>query len=128
MNEIYTAFARAADIIEARPHLFEYQQNGIPNCRTPGCAIGWVGHFLGHKGDINVTHAILGTSVARFACRMDDLVGGLTSEIDWRSSARKCAETMRLYAAKYHAQPKALNWERIANAPADVREAARVTT
>lgn len=103
--EIRQAILKAADHIEHHPKDFLYSQNAIPECGTPGCAIGWVGHFLGMTSKDNadfgrVAIAIgVPASVFAFSDRMDRLHGGF---VNWRHDAADCALTLRRYANKYH--------------------------
>ena len=39
---IRTAMYKAADSIEQNPHLFDFGSVELPDCDTPGCALGWV--------------------------------------------------------------------------------------
>lgn len=41
------AILKAADHIERQPTSYEYVTNSKPDCGTPGCMAGWLGHFLG---------------------------------------------------------------------------------
>jgi hypothetical protein len=49
---IRQAVLKAADHIERNPHLYEFYRNEVPECGTPGCMLGWIGHFLGVKGSV----------------------------------------------------------------------------
>ncbi len=106
---IREAILKAADHIEAYPQWFDYNPVIVPSrsCGTPGCALGWIGFFMG-----------LGKkSVADVAFRMD-LLGGSMEFYDgmnkvnksagWISNAEKCAKALRLYADKYHPASKEL--------------------
>ena len=125
---IYDAIMKAADHIENNPKSFYYYSNDIPpalDCGTPGCAVGWVGHFLGHRGVILQTHKVMGLDfggplegIYNFADRMDEV----SDDRRWRDSAEQCAATLRRYAEKYHGdeKPKAAtppDWNTIARSP-----------
>jgi hypothetical protein len=49
---IRQAILKAADLIESRPELYAFYQNEVPECGTPGCMLGWIGHFLGVSGSV----------------------------------------------------------------------------
>jgi hypothetical protein len=120
----YQAILRAADHIQANPPLFDFERTRVPgNCRTPGCALGWIGFFAGrtqarirvmlgfsflHRGIAIVTldggsNPVINVTAREFYERMDRLASG-----NWRVDAGACAEAMRRYAARYH-QPVGLD-------------------
>ena len=47
MTTVYEAIMLAADHIERNPADFNFMSIGIPDCGTPGCALGWIGSFGG---------------------------------------------------------------------------------
>lgn len=108
---IREAILKAADHIERNPKAFNFQSIYVPDtdCGTPGCALGWIGHYLGMResgansaplSEFSVPPALgLGTFTVgnrEFYGRMDDLAEG------WRYDASLCATGLRLYADKYH--------------------------
>lgn len=116
--DAYHVILRAADHIQSNPHLFEFERTRVPgNCRTPGCALGWIGFFGGrtqaripvmfgfsyvHRGIAIVTldgaaDPIISVTAREFYQRMDSLAVG-----NWREDAAACAEAMRLYAVRFH--------------------------
>jgi hypothetical protein len=106
--EIYDAIMKAATTIDAQPENFNFHTTDIPRgpgCGTPGCALGWIGHYLGmSRNEVFATVAklLFNTNIHSddaFYTRMDALHGGES----WRFSAPACAAALRLYAAKYHA-------------------------
>lgn len=116
--EIRQAILKAADHIEATPNDFDFSASGIPHaCGTPGCALGWIGHFLG-LADKNAWHVsytkasgALGVGHYEFYTRMTEVEGGGPNwEVgQWPLNAPACARTLRLYADKYHpAESRAL--------------------
>jgi len=120
--EIREAILKAADWIQRYPSDFKYMENEIPDCGMPGCAIGWIGHFLGVKRrngfDIDNVMKIMGLKYLHEFSRhrMDVLCGW---ESNWRNNADACAAGMRLYADKYHPAPVSTpNWEAISTADA----------
>lgn len=102
---IRQAILKAADSIEQNPELFEYQESIVPDCRSPGCALGWIGHHLGMQGKDSMHNVmpLLGYpetySIRPFSTALDDLVDIYSG---WRRNAIKCAQVLRLYADKYH--------------------------
>jgi hypothetical protein len=96
---------RAADHIERNPHLFEFLRIAVPECGSPGCAIGWVGHFAGQeRGRIvdGVCTDFFGVAPLTFYERLDKVYGST----GWQNDPAQCASALRLYAAKYLAPPK----------------------
>jgi hypothetical protein len=92
------AILKAADHIERNPHLFRFSRTEIPDCGTPGCALGWIGFFMG----IEVGACILSTQPAIASDR--DFYDRMTALTDpfWIVSSETCAKGLRLYANKYH--------------------------
>lgn len=128
----YEATMRAAEQIERNPQSFDFKTVHIPSsegCGTPGCAIGWVAHFMG-SNDFTKTATCLTLGISGdfpdkvFYDRMVTICGGYA----WTDSAALCAATLRAYAAKYlaPAKPSTPNWEAIATATNAYRPAERV--
>lgn len=140
---IYTAIMKAADWIEQHPALWDFYMVGVPECDTPGCALGWIGFFLGLKAGDNVHYStlqqLMGISAQAFYARMTDL-----SEEDpdwlekpiWHGCPILAAQCLRAYAEKYHGhdKPEPGSWDALKDiwqprklntpygAPAKVRE------
>lgn len=117
--QIREAILKAADHIEANPGEFNFCSAGVPygpGCGTPGCALGWIGAFAGHRmrgegyGFSGVAADVLGlptasehrdVGIAHDAAdqfyRMMDLFSD-----DWRFNAVDCAAALRTYADRYH--------------------------
>jgi len=110
---MYDAIMKAADQIETNPETFSFSATRIPgkDCGTPGCALGWIGHFSGGNRKLSFLSVPpqLGLDGydgdGDFYYRMKVLCRGGDSSA-WKFSASKCAETLRLYAEKYHAPEK----------------------
>ena len=50
---VYEAIVKAAWAIENHPQEFDFNSQVYPpgpGCGTPGCALGWIGTFLGKTG------------------------------------------------------------------------------
>jgi alpha-beta hydrolase superfamily lysophospholipase len=102
MSDIYTAIMKAADHIERNPRLFDFDRIDIPKCGSPGCAIGWIGHFFGATHETLEGFAmktLLPGGSGKFYVYMNELA----RTTNWIKSPKQCASTLRLYAAKYHA-------------------------
>lgn len=110
--KVYDAIMKAADHIEQHPKGFNFMLTGIPTCRTPGCALGWIGVFCGAPRSITevsknflklppVLEAGYWSTNVTFYNRMNDLGGE-----DWKWNAASCAKALRLYAEKYHGDEK----------------------
>ena len=101
MNEVRTAILKAADHIENNPHEFLYKEVCVPDCGTPGCAAGWIAHFMGVKFGTpcwgTFLMPILGINSNVFIDRMDAI-----QFYHWRVDAQVCAATLRHYADKHH--------------------------
>jgi hypothetical protein len=91
----YEATLATAKLFEQRPKMFDFSRVYVPLCDTPGCAIGYIEHFMGFEGVIDGNRS-LGTTRTEFYKRMSELV---TSK--WKDSASICAAGLRLYAEKY---------------------------
>ena len=90
-----TAIRQAADWIENNPEQYDYRENRIPSYGTPGCALGWIGHFMGAEGGImEVYHSLGMTNLLSFSCcTMDRLAPD-----NWRECAADCAKGLRAWA------------------------------
>lgn len=113
MTSIYSAILKAADHIERKPQLFDFERIPIPSrCGTPGCALGWIGWFYGRQrcmeadegyDGVGAVAVIMGLKAGfDFYARMEALTGGF----EWMRDAKECARVMRLYAEKYHGHEK----------------------
>ena len=103
---IYDAVLKAADHIERNPGEFRFTENVVPDgCGAPGCAIGWAAHFCGLSGFSEPSCAgLFGVSHRGFYDRMDELTRFrevIDYDKSWYRNPAKCAEGLRLYAAKY---------------------------
>ena len=90
----YEATLATAKLFEQRPELFRFSETNIPDCGTPGCAIGYIGYFMGHTGCISGEKTI-GVDSGEFYDRMRPLAPF------WIIDATTCARGLRLYAEKY---------------------------
>jgi hypothetical protein len=115
--EIREAILKAADHIEKHPREFDGDSVTVPDlnkCGTPGCAIGWILSFSGEEEGDYAWHRVckkhLGVTDLDFYLRMNEIEASGW----WRKNNVLCAETMRLYADKYHHEIKTPNWEALA--------------
>jgi hypothetical protein len=129
--EIRQAILKAADHIERYPDDFDFAATKVPDCGTPGCALGWIAAFAGLKERYSEAAVWMGLAaeplrggsdrqrVYTFYNRMDDLVGY------WHKDPAICAKGMRLYADKYHPAPiRVPDWNAYAYQPLPVAERA----
>jgi hypothetical protein len=107
---IYNAIMAAANRIEAYPEKFDFWNNDIPqSCGSPGCALGWIGFYLGLRDKRShaqsVVSRVLGTDAASFYQSLTDLCGDRSwfGPADWKKNPAVCAKVLRLYAEEYHA-------------------------
>ena len=91
----YEAAIKTADLFEQKPEMFDFFAVVAPKCDTPGCAIGYIEHFMGFEGVIDGNRS-LGATRVEFYERMSELVTA-----DWNNNASICAVGLRLYAEKY---------------------------
>lgn len=107
---IYNAIMKAADHIEMKPYLYDFMHTTVPDCGTPGCMLGWIGHFAGVPvgSDVldTVAQPLLGIyyevhMAHPFYMRLRELGAGR-----YWTDAAVAAAAMRLYAEKYHSPKK----------------------
>jgi hypothetical protein len=91
----YEATLATAELFEREPKMFDFSRVVVPDCGAPGCAIGYIEHFMGCEGVIDGERT-LGVSRTEFYDRMGELVTR-----GWIDSASLCATGLRLYAEKY---------------------------
>jgi hypothetical protein len=97
------AILGAAHQIEMKPSTFDFDSCQKPECGTPGCALGWVGFFLGVEdtqgGYPSRVACAMGCerNAADFYDRMNRL-----GDTKWHLTAAACASALRRYADKYH--------------------------
>jgi len=94
---VRNAILKAADHIEKNPNEFDFMAIGFPEpgCKTPGCALGWIGSFLGKRATYGVTlcsEEMLGVSEGGFYNRMRKF------DKNWEYEAGACARALRQYA------------------------------
>lgn len=108
------AILKAAEHIEARPADFLFTWGDIPlRCGSPGCALGWIGHFAGFgrfDSYMDVAVEFLGlegwlVADSVFYERVSKLMHGQK----WFHSAPLCAQGLRLFADKYFPRPTVPN-------------------
>ena len=95
------AILKAAAHIEKNPNEFDFMAVCFPEpgCGTPGCALSWIGSFLGKRATYGVTTLsieVLAVSTWTFYERMKQF------ENNWRHEADSCARALRQYADAYH--------------------------
>lgn len=115
---IYNPIMKAADHIEANPALFDFQSTEIPRCGTPGCALGWIGHFMGRPAELSKDEYFSYSAVAIYTLKLGPwivadrnfykLLDDLTNRSRWRDNAIECAKALRLFAASYYGEKPAI--------------------
>jgi hypothetical protein len=48
-QQIRGAILATANLFEQRPELWKFSRIDVPECGSPGCAIGYITHFLGMR-------------------------------------------------------------------------------
>lgn len=92
--ELRQAILSAAKTLE-NPRLWDWERCSIPECGSPGCAIGWILHHAGYSPRESFAGFpdLAGCSEMDFYRRMGDI------DLHWKNNVSKC---LRLYADKYH--------------------------
>lgn len=112
---VYNIIMAAADQIEKDPGSFKYSKPVVPECGTPGCAVGWIGTFanvaagtcvtdvcrdvMGIPGPEDRSHLRYHVPYNIFEQRMQDIHAG------WRLPEH-VSGAMRRYAEIHHAHEK----------------------
>ena len=107
------AILKTADLIERDPGMWNYDYPFIPPCGSPGCALGFIGMFMGYQdGDCVgiVSRDVLGVGELEFYGRMNALEQGC----DWMKFPHIAVDCLRHYADTYHPKTRV-------GIPADVR-------
>ena len=109
-NELRAAILKAAEHIEARPWAYNFFQNRMPGSNNDtGCALGWIGYFLGNirQGIDEVSKVITNSNwedrytwCDAFYFELDMLVPRKRNR-SWRFSAQLCVRALRLYADRH---------------------------
>lgn len=100
---IRQAILKAADHIECKPESYNFGSCSVPAlCGSPGCMLGWIGHFAGAPVDSSIGHAalnFLGVSSTEFYARIRSVsIDGYCAYLP----ADHVAHALRAYADKYH--------------------------
>lgn len=125
---LYYAIIAAAEQIERDPGSFKFNVVDIPKdeCGSPGCALGWIAFFADFtvpaNHDPDFTFSPVGVfardfmkvpsergeslSEMAFYGRMDRLNDQWETGTSWIDSPQQAAQTLRLYAEKYHSHEK----------------------
>lgn len=139
--DIRQAILNAADLIEKSPDRYDFYSNDKPGCGTPGCMLGWIGHFMGvpaSRGVLPYTAAVsraLGFEGAsahhEFVSQLLDVCHPLS--LHPLIGKHEVSKSLRLYADKYHpAEAKAStdcklpDWSALAMQPLPIGETAQV--
>lgn len=127
--ELRQAILMAADLFDRMPGLFNFDRVSVPSCGSPGCAIGWIEHFLGVPSWQPIGSRMHGY---QFYERISNLTnsnikytpgGTVKNWGEWTKDAAMCARGLRLYADKYHPETVKLpDWNALAMQPLPVAE------
>lgn len=112
---VYNIIMAAADQIEKDPGSFKYSNPTVPQCGSPGCAVGWIGSLaevkpgtcvtdvcrdvMGIPGPQQRSHPRFHAPYNTFERRMDAIDCG------WKQFDR-VGPAMRRYAEIHHAHEK----------------------
>lgn len=110
---IREAIEYAADRIERHASEYNFLSTARPTpCGTPGCALGWIGYYLGvneptdgePKTFLSLVENRLGVSCAEFYDRMDAYHPDRSQygRGTWTTNAQRCAYALRMYAVEFH--------------------------
>lgn len=100
--DVRKAILQAAEHIEKNPKDYSFCTVDIPaDCGTPGCLLGWIGHFAGMTGYINAVPPILRQlSERHFYSEMIRLVPSKEGK-DWHRDAATAVKGLRAFADKH---------------------------
>ena len=104
---VYEALLKAADHIERNPDLFDFYTERVPECGTPGCALGWAAYFMRlpfhNVGDfaqqmmpVKYGDCAEGAFYERMNAALAD------PKCEWTEDSALCAQGMRLVAEKHY--------------------------
>lgn len=135
--DIRGAILKSAGLIERKPDIFNFFLQHVPDCGSPGCAIGLICAQLGAKAGLTVhspeANALMQCDHAEFYGRMTTVSHKRARWWDgpnWTRSAEVAAEVLRLYADKYHPADEGQkdyvlpDWNALAMQPLPVAERA----
>lgn len=105
---IRDAILKAADHLEANPQLWDFCSSTVPDCGTPGCAAGWIGHFRGVPAGRclaigfanNMERWLVEKNSPMYYKIFSERMSAIDSQWPW--SVKTAVKTMRKYADKYH--------------------------
>lgn len=105
----YDAIMETADLIEAKPELWDFYAVEVPSCDTPGCAIGWIDFFSGARPGQCIDAGPLGfRDPLLFYKRMSAIWedNGWVMDGSWTTCPDISIRCLRAYAEKYHGHEK----------------------
>lgn len=100
---LYDAIMKAADHIEQNPQLFDYHNIYVPDCGTPACALGWIGHFAGIR-DLYREDGLTNVGYVEKILGRHDFYAFMVTRTDarnWIKDAAACARGMRVFAKDF---------------------------
>lgn len=109
----YQALLATANLFERSPAAYDFQELNVPDCGSPGCAIGWTAFHMGRSGSNvhDISAEILGCPHSVFYDRMSDInlerpEHHPWTHHPWTRDAGAAAVCLRFYAEKYHGHEK----------------------
>lgn len=107
------AILKAANQIERWPESYDFAKGTVPECGSTGCALGWIGHFMGLQGKAYSAPLYEGlNSSSRGPSEFYEEMTRLEGEYRgwmwgaWPRSAMACARNLRAYADKHYPAPE----------------------
>lgn len=104
---IREAILKAADWIEKNPHLYNFDRTRVPDCNTPGCMVGWIGHFMGYEPGTRCwqdggAEQIVGVYWGIFCDRIKEFLDYRGVDNSYTVCPIAAVKGLRAYADKYH--------------------------
>lgn len=105
--EVREALLKTATLFTDHPEVFNFKEVQIPgNCGSPGCALGYIGFFLGMTGDDQFISGSVCEALGIESTFIFESLTKVYGNRDWYDSAAKCAEALRMYADVHHPEIK----------------------
>lgn len=104
---IYTAIMKTANLLEKHPDLWDFHKVYVPKCDSPGCALGWIGFFMGRKAGDPLPS--FGISSGEFYDRLSEIQyedPNWINKPDWTKDGTIAARCLRTYAERYYDHEK----------------------
>jgi hypothetical protein len=96
------AILATADLFDSQPDLYQFAESHVPACGSPGCVIGWIGHFMGVSvgSNLDVVATRMGITERDFYAKMIDAKPAMGRELrTWTWAAPVAAAGLRRMAS-----------------------------